>query len=146
MGLFGFEVAVLAVYLAATLGLALYFGRKATGADAASEYCLAGRALRWYLIGFSFYASNMSGASFVDLIGASYSHGLVVFYYEWGAAFVLIIFALVVLPVFLRCRAARRFWRLPCSLRFVDGGDPRTSAAADCATVTGADSFSTATK
>lgn len=104
MGLQAFELLILAVYLAATFGAALYYGRKGNEAGTAEGYFLANRALPWYLIGLSFYASNMSGASFVGLIGASYSHGLTVFNYEWTAALALVIFALIILPVFLRAR------------------------------------------
>jgi SSS family solute:Na+ symporter len=104
MGLYAFEIALLVVYLLATFGLAIYFGRKGREAASATEYFLAGRALPWYLIGLSFYASNMSGASFVGLIGASYAHGLVIFHYEWTAALVLVVFAAIILPVFLRTR------------------------------------------
>jgi SSS family solute:Na+ symporter len=104
MGLNTLEVALLLVYLVATFGLAFYYGRKKAGANSATDYFLAGRGLPWYLIGLSLYASNMSGASFVGLIGASYSHGLAVFHYEWTAALVLVIFAAVILPVFLRGR------------------------------------------
>ena len=82
MSLYSFEIALLVVYLLATFGLAIYFGRKSREAVSATEYFLAGRALPWYLIGLSFYASNMSRASFVGLIGASYAQGLVIFHYE----------------------------------------------------------------
>jgi SSS family solute:Na+ symporter len=102
MGLHAFEIVVLVAYLTATLGLALYLGRRGPDGGSATEYFLAGRALPWYLIGLSFYASNMSGASFVGLIGASYSHGLAVFHYEWTAALVLVLFAFFILPTFLR--------------------------------------------
>jgi SSS family solute:Na+ symporter len=37
-------------------------------------------------------------------MGAAYSHGMVVFNYEWTATLVLIFFALFMLPVFLRSR------------------------------------------
>ena len=104
MGLHTIEVVVLAAYLVVTFGLAFYFGRRARSSGGATDYFLAGRALPWYLIGLSFYASNMSGASFVGLIGASYSHGLAIFHYEWTAALALIVFAAVILPVFLRGR------------------------------------------
>ena len=104
MGLYAFEIALIVVYLWATFGLAIYFGRKGREAASATEYFLAGRSLPWYLIGLSFYASNMSGASFVGLIGASYAHGLVIFHYEWTAALVLVVFAAIILPVFLRAR------------------------------------------
>ena len=93
------DLVVIAVYLAGVLALGLWAGRKEESAD---DYFLAGRALPWYLIGLSFYASNMSGASFVGLMGAAYSEGLSVFHYEWTAALVLIVFALFMLPVFLR--------------------------------------------
>jgi SSS family solute:Na+ symporter len=94
-----FDILVIAVFLIVVLVVGFWFGR---GDRNAGDYFLAGRALPWYLIGFSFYASNMSGASFVGLIGASYSHGVVVFNYEWTATAVLILFALFMLPVFLR--------------------------------------------
>ncbi len=98
------ELLLVAAYLAGTFGLALWFGRKRTGVADTGAYFLAGRALPWYLIGFSYYASNMSGASFVGLIGASYAFGITVFHYEWTAALVLVAMALFVLPVFLRNR------------------------------------------
>lgn len=95
------DLAILAVYLAGILGYGVWAGRGEKGVEG---YFLAGRTLPWYLIGLSFYASNMSGASFVGLIGAAYSHGLVVFNYEWTATLVLIVFAAVMLPVFFRLR------------------------------------------
>lgn len=101
VALSGIDLAVVAVYLVAVVAFGLWVGR---GERDATDYFLAGRALPWYLIGFSFYASNMSGASFVGLMGAAYSHGMVVFNYEWTATIVLIFFALFMLPVFLRSR------------------------------------------
>ncbi len=104
MGLHAYEIAILAVYLLVTFGVALYFGRMRDGEQSAAGYFLAARSLPWYLIGLSFYASNMSGASFVGLIGASYAHGIAIFHYEWTAALVLVMLAAVILPVFLRLR------------------------------------------
>ena len=95
------DIAAVGVYAAIVLALGFWAGR---GERDAEDYFLAARALPWYLIGLSFFASNMSGASFVGLIGAAYEHGMVVFNYEWTATLVLIIFALFMLPVFLRMR------------------------------------------
>ena len=95
------DIAVIAVYLLGVLALGLWAGRHEESAD---DYFLAGRTLPWYLVGLSFYASNMSGASFVGLMGAAYAEGLTVFNYEWTAALVLIVFALFMLPVFLKAR------------------------------------------
>ena len=95
------DLAAIAFYLVVVLAHGFWVGR---GERDAEDYFLAGRMLPWYLIGFSFFASNMSGASFIGLMGASYSHGMVVFNYEWTAALVLIFFALFMLPVFFRLR------------------------------------------
>jgi SSS family solute:Na+ symporter len=95
------DYGVIGLYIVLVLAIGFLAGR---GKRDAEDYFLAGRALPWYLIGLSFFASNMSGASFVGLMGAAYQHGMVVFNYEWTAALVLIVFALFMLPVFLRAR------------------------------------------
>lgn len=95
------DLAVIAAYMAAVLAYGLWVGR---GEADAEDYFLAGRALPWGLIGLSLYASNMSGASFVGLMGAAYEHGMVVFNYEWTATLVLAVLALFMLPAFLRGR------------------------------------------
>jgi SSS family solute:Na+ symporter len=93
------DYAVVAVYFVGVLAHGLYVSRKNESAD---DYFLAGGVLPWWLIGFSLFASNMSGSSFVGLMGASYEYGMAVFNYEWTAALVLIVFALLILPHFLR--------------------------------------------
>ncbi|MCK5746313.1 MAG: sodium/solute symporter [Oricola sp.] len=95
------DIAVILVYFTAVLLHGFWSGRRERDTG---DYFLAGRSLPWALIGASLYASNMSGASFVGLIGASYEYGLVVFNYEWTAAAVLIFFALFMAPAFLRAK------------------------------------------
>ncbi|MGD2070892.1 MAG: sodium:solute symporter [Gemmatimonadota bacterium] len=97
------------ITVAYVVGILVHGIRVARRRESADDYFLAGRTLPWYLIGLSLYASNMSGSSFVGLMGASYSDGLVVFNYEWTAAFVLVFFAVFMLPRFLRAR----LWTLP---------------------------------
>jgi len=93
------DYVIVVVYFVGVIAHGLYVSR---GHESADDYFLAGRNLPWYLIGFSLFASNMSGSSFVGLMGASYDNGIVVFNYEWTAALVLIFFALFMLPAFLR--------------------------------------------
>lgn len=93
------DIVIIVVYFVGVIAHGLWVSRGQEGAD---DYFLAGRALPWYLIGFSLFASNMSGSSFVGLMGASYAEGLVVFNYEWTATVVLIFFAFFMLPYFLR--------------------------------------------
>ena len=67
-----------------------------------SGFFLGGRNFTWPLIGFSLFATNMSGASFVGLAGAGYASGIAVYSYEWMAAIILVFFILFVLPFYLR--------------------------------------------
>jgi solute:Na+ symporter, SSS family len=103
-GLTHVEIGIILAYLACTYAVAIAYARSDGTPTDVAGYFLAGRALPWYLIGISFYATNMSGASFVGLMGAAYGHGLTVFHYEWTAALVLVLFAAFILPVFLRGR------------------------------------------
>ncbi|SDY34786.1 solute:Na+ symporter, SSS family [Citreimonas salinaria] len=96
------DYTIVLVYFVAVIAHGLYVSRKLEGG--ADSYFLAGRSLPWYLIGFSLFASNMSGSSFVGLMGGSYDNGVAMFNYEWTAAFVLILFAIFILPSFLRAR------------------------------------------
>ena len=93
---------IVVVYFAAIIGHGWYVSRRLEGGS--ESYFLAGRSLPWYLIGFSLFASNMSGSSFVGLMGGAYSNGVVIFNYEWTASLVLILFAIFVLPSYLRAK------------------------------------------
>ncbi|SES40764.1 solute:Na+ symporter, SSS family [Tranquillimonas rosea] len=98
------DYAIVLIYFIGIIAHGLYVSRKSgSGAD---DYFLAGRTLPWYLIGFSLFASNMSGSSFVGLMGGAYDNGVVIYNYEWTAAFVLILFAIFILPSYLRARVS----------------------------------------
>ena len=56
----------------------------------------------WPVIGFSLFATNMLGASFVGLAGAGYNSGISVYSHEWMAAIILVIFIFFILPFYLR--------------------------------------------
>ena len=66
-------------------------------------YFLAGRGLKWYLIGFSLIAANISTEQFVGQSGQAARHvGLAIASYEWLAAITLVFVAFFFLPTFLR--------------------------------------------
>lgn len=94
------DYVIVAVYFIGVLFHGWWVSRK--GHEDSEGYFLAGKTLPWYLIGFSLYASNMSGSSFVGLMGAAYNNGIAVFNYEWTATIMLIFFSLFMLPYFLR--------------------------------------------
>ena len=94
------DIIIIVLYFVGVIAHGVYMSRK--GNEDAEGYFLAGRGLPWYLIGFSLFASNMSGSSFVGLMGGAYDNGIVIFNYEWTAALVLIFFSFFMLPYFLR--------------------------------------------
>lgn len=90
---------IVAVYFIAVLFHGWWVGR---GKEGSKDYFLAGGKLPWYLIGFSLLASQMSGSSFVGLMGGTYAEGMTMFNYEWTAVIVLLFFAVFMLPTFLK--------------------------------------------
>ncbi len=47
------------------------------------EYFLAGKKLPWYVVGFSFIASNISSEHFIGMIGVAYIYGICISMYSW---------------------------------------------------------------
>ncbi len=98
------DIAILVAYV---LGVRVFFGWAVSRRirDKGSEgYFLGGRRLTWPLIGLSFYVSNMSGSTFVALPGSAYHYGIGAYNYEWMPALILVVFAIFMLPIFLRNR------------------------------------------
>ena len=44
--------------------------------SSSAEYFLAGRKLRWYVVGASYIAANISTEQFIGMVGASYLLGV----------------------------------------------------------------------
>jgi SSS family solute:Na+ symporter len=94
------DLSILIGYLVGSRLLALWLTRGKSGDS--SGFFLGGRNFAWPVIGFSLFATNMSGASFVGLAGAGYNSGISVYSYEWMAAIILVIFIFFILPFYLR--------------------------------------------
>ena len=91
------------VTIFASLGLVIYaVSRAARKSATGSEYFLAGRDLRWWFIGMSLFASNISAEHVLGLAGDGYRIGLVAGGYEWVAVWDLIILATLFAPLYLR--------------------------------------------
>ncbi|MBQ7813896.1 MAG: sodium/solute symporter [Thermoguttaceae bacterium] len=94
-------VLVFFAFLAAVAFVAFGMSRN-SGGDSES-YFLAGRGLKWWLIGFSLIAANISAEQFVGMSGQAADYiGLAVASYEWIAALSLVIVAFFFLPRFLK--------------------------------------------
>lgn len=95
------DYVVFFLFLAAVIFVAFGMSRKSGGSS--EDYFLAGRGLKWWLIGFSLIAANISAEQFVGMSGQGADYiGLAVASYEWIAALSLVIVAFLFLPRFLK--------------------------------------------
>ena len=91
--------ATLALYFMIIAALGVYFSLRQ---KSATQYFLAGRNTRWYAIGTSIFAANISSEHLIGLAGSGATAGLAVGAYEWMAVFCLFILAWVFLPKYLK--------------------------------------------
>ena len=95
------DIVVFVAFVALVVTVGLLRSRNAD--DSGEDYFLAGRDLKWWLIGFSLIAANISTEQFVGMSGNAASNvGLAIASYEWMAAITLVVVAFGFLPYFLR--------------------------------------------
>ena len=95
------DLAVMAVYVVATVAFGISKARRGT----AEDYFLGGRGMTWPVIGLSMLAMCVSSSSLVGWAGDAYSTGISVFNYGIsGAVVVLVFFLWFFLPFYLRSR------------------------------------------
>ena len=74
--------------------------------SAAGEYFLAGKTLRWPMIGMALFATNISCLHLVSLAQSGFDSGLLSGNFEWMAAFTLILLAFFFVPFYIRSGVA----------------------------------------
>jgi len=101
MQLSALDIGIFLAFVVCVVSLGLWKSRKE---ETSEDYFLAGRGLKWWLIGFSLIAAIISAEQFVGMSGqaAMKSIGLAVASYEWIAAITLIVVAFFFLPKFLK--------------------------------------------
>ncbi len=100
------DLAVLLLYLVGIVALGIWAGLRRRGDDMDSGYFLAGRSLRWPVIGLALFATNISTVHLVSLAQEGYVNGLAYGNFEWMAAFTLVILALFFAPFYIRTRVS----------------------------------------
>lgn len=98
------DIAVFIGFIMAVMVVGLWKSKSAHSEEGgAADYFLAGRGLKWWLIGVSLIAANISAEQFVGMSGAAAgSLGLAIASYEWMAAVTLVVVAFGFLPYFLK--------------------------------------------
>ena len=100
MRLTGFDISVFLAFIAAVILLSMLKSRREKNSV---DFFLAGRDLKWYLIGFSIVAANISTEQFVGMAGqGAGTVGLAVSGFQLLGAVTIIFVAIFFLPRFLR--------------------------------------------
>ncbi|MCP3858145.1 MAG: sodium:glucose symporter, partial [Phycisphaeraceae bacterium] len=96
------DVTIVVAYLAGILALGVLVSHRK--GITSHEYFLAGRSLRWPMVGAALFATNISTIHLVGLAEAGFKDGLVIGNFEWMASFCLILLGLVFAPFYFRNR------------------------------------------
>jgi SSS family solute:Na+ symporter len=98
----GFDLAIVFIYLIGIMivGIAAGYRRHASS----EQFFLAGKSLKWPMIGAALFTANISTIHLVGLSASGFSEGIVVGNFEWMASFCLIVLGLIFVPFYLRTR------------------------------------------
>lgn len=99
------DLAIIITYLVGIVALGCWAGLRRKEAKG-SDYFLAGKSLRWPLIGMALFATNISTIHLVMLAQSGYCSGLLYGNFEWMAGFTLVILSLFFAPFYIRAGVA----------------------------------------
>ncbi|ARN55658.1 SLC5 family protein [Sedimentisphaera salicampi] len=95
-----FDVLVFVGFFAVVIGVSLFKSRKETSSE---DYFLAGRGLKWWLIGVSIVAANISTEQFVGMAGQGAGDvGLAVSNWQLLGSIGIVVIAFTLIPRFLK--------------------------------------------
>jgi len=92
---------VLVGYLVAIVSFGLWAGR---GNRRIDDFFLAGRQMRWWAVGLSVMATQISAVTFVGTTGQAYTDGMRFLVFYFGLPFAMVTLCLTVVPFFYRAR------------------------------------------
>ncbi len=96
------DLIIILIYIIGILALGLFSVRK--NKMTSSNYFLAGRKLKWFVVGAALFASNISTIHMVGLAASGYNEGFVWGNFEWMAIFTLILLALIFAPFYFKTK------------------------------------------
>ncbi|CAD7939124.1 unnamed protein product [Amoebophrya sp. A120] len=101
------DIFIVAMSLVGALGVGFYVSssKKKNKDDQedeheAEDYFLSGRAMPWYLVGASLFASNIGAEHFVGMAGTAAYDGLAVALHEWLPIYLIVLLGYVFYPVY----------------------------------------------
>ena len=98
------DLIIIIIYIIGILFIGLWSVRQ--NKMTSDNYFLAGRGLKWLVVGAALFASNISTIHIVGLAASGYNDGLVWGNFEWMAVFTLILLGLIFAPFYIKTRIA----------------------------------------
>jgi SSS family solute:Na+ symporter len=96
------DIIIIIIYLVGIMIIGIMVGyRKKTSSE---QFFLAGKSLRWPVIGAALFTANISTIHLVGLAADGYRIGIVVGNFEWMASVTLILLGLVFVPFYFRSK------------------------------------------
>ena len=98
------DIVITIAYILFIVTIGLWSGRrkKEKTESSSNDYFLAGKTLKWPMIGLALFATNISCLHLVSLAQSGFDSGLLNGNFEWMAAFTLILLALFFIPFYIR--------------------------------------------
>lgn len=97
---------VLSVYLVAIVTFGVWAGR---GNRKMDDFFLAGRQMRWWAVGLSVMATQISAVTFVSTTGQAFTDGMRFLVFYFGLPFAMVVLCLTVVPFFYRARVTTAY-------------------------------------
>jgi SSS family solute:Na+ symporter len=96
------DMVIVFIYLIGIMIIGILAGyRKGASSE---QFFLAGKSLKWPMIGAALFTANISTIHLVGLSASGFSEGIVVGNFEWMASFCLIVLGLIFVPFYLRTK------------------------------------------
>ena len=99
------DITISILYILGIVFIGLWAGvkkKKVKKGSESNDYFLAGKTLRWPMIGLALFATNISCLHLVSLAQSGFDTGLLNGNFEWMAAFTLVLLALFFVPFYLK--------------------------------------------
>src|SRR5260370_5066258 len=92
------DLAIIAIYLLAVLGIGFYLKRFAkTGED----FFMAGREMTAWVAGLAFVSANLGSLELLGWAGSSYQYGILAAHWDWiGAIPAMVFLGIVMMPFY----------------------------------------------
>lgn len=80
----------------------VWWGLRHSKSNDSDAYFLAGRDLKWPMVGLSLFAASISSSTLMGNSGEGFINGIAVFNYNWISILVMVFFAIFFLPFYIK--------------------------------------------